>query len=275
MPYFELRFSPLKSEEDQSLLIAGLLELGFDSFGEEENTLLAYIPADIFQDEMLKGLPFLQNHAEVKADVHPLEDKNWNKEWESNYQPVTIAGKCHVRAPFHPPLAEVDYEIIIEPKMAFGTAHHETTQLMASWLMELDIKGKEVLDMGCGTGILAILANKMGAANVTGIDNDEWAWRNGLENFRINRVDDGNVYQGDASLIETGSFDMILANINRNVLLQDMKAYFDGLRENGLLLLSGFYEKDIDAIAARASEIGLLLTASHCLNDWAVVLFYK
>jgi ribosomal protein L11 methyltransferase len=275
MPYLELRFSPLKSEEDQSLLIAGLLELGFDSFGEEENTLLAYIPADNFQDEMLKGLPFLQNHSEVKAHVHPMEDKNWNKEWESNYRPVTIAGKCHVRAPFHPPMAEVDYEIIIEPKMAFGTAHHETTQLMASWLMELDINGKEVLDMGCGTGILAILANKMGAANVTGIDNDEWAWRNGLENFRINRVDNGNVYLGDASLIKTGSFDMILANINRNVLLQDMKAYIDGLRENGLLLLSGFYEKDIDAIAAAASENGLLLTASHCLNDWAVVLFYK
>jgi ribosomal protein L11 methyltransferase len=275
MPYLEFTFSPLTSDPAKSLLIADLLQAGFESFSEEEDAILAYIPADIFQDEMLKGLPFLQNHPEVKADVHPLEDKNWNKEWESNYQPVTIAGKCHVRAPFHPPMAEVDYEIIIEPKMAFGTAHHETTQLMASWLMELDIKGKEVLDMGCGTGILAILANKMGAANVTGIDNDEWAWRNGLENFRINRVDNGNVYQGDASLIKTRSFDMILANINRNVLLQDMKVYVDGLRENGLLLLSGFYEKDIDAIAACASENGLLLTASHSLNDWAVVLFYK
>jgi ribosomal protein L11 methyltransferase len=159
--------------------------------------------------------------------------------------------------------------------MAFGTAHHETTLLMATWLLEIDVEGKEVLDMGCGTGILAILANKMGARHVIGIDNDEWAWHNGLDNFRINEVAEGNVYQGDAALIGKDRFDLIMANINRNVLLQDMKAYYEGLRENGMLLLSGFYQKDMETITASASGPGLQLIGARNLNDWAVMLFHK
>ena len=275
MTYLEIRFSPVKSEEQQYLLTAELLEMGFESFVEEENCLMAYIPANIYKAEMMKELKVLRDHPDIEFVVKPMEDRNWNKEWESNYRPVTIAGKCHVRAPFHPPAADLPYEIIIEPKMAFGTAHHETTQLMAGWLMELNVAGKDVLDMGCGTGILAILANKMGAADVIGIDNDEWAWRNGMENFRINGVDAGNVYLGDASLINKNSFDLVLANINRNVLIQDMKVYADGLRANGKLLLSGFYGKDIDAIKASASGSGLYYSGSRRLNDWAAVLFYK
>ena len=275
MPYFELRFSPLQSEENKSLLMAELLEKGFESFVEEENALLAYIPSDYYKEEKLRNLTALRDHPEMEVKVQPLEDTNWNKEWESNYQPVTIAGKCYVRAPFHPPKAQVLYEIIIKPERAFGTAHHETTQLIASWLMDLDVKGKDVLDIGCGTAILAILANKMGARNVTGIDNDEWAWRNGLENFRINGVIAGNVFLGDAALINQGCSDIILANINRNVLLQDMKAYHYGLRKDGILLLSGFYQKDIETIAASASECGLHISGSRTLNDWAVILFNK
>jgi ribosomal protein L11 methyltransferase len=275
MAYLEISFSPLHSENDKSFLTAELLEAGFDSFNEEENLLSAYIDADFFTENILKEITFLKTHTELKIEIKPLEDINWNKEWESNYQPVTIDGKCHVRAPFHPPFADIAYEIVIEPKMAFGTAHHETTQLMAGWLMDLDVRGKDVLDMGCGTGILAILANKMGAGNVTGIDNDEWAWRNGSENFRINGVAAGNVFIGDAALIMPDSYDLILANINRNVLLQDMKAYFTGLRKNGMILFSGFYQKDIEAITASASEQGLHLKGSRTLNDWAVLLFYK
>jgi ribosomal protein L11 methyltransferase len=275
MNYLELTFSPLNTEEEQSLLIAELLEKGFESFVEEEHALLAYIPANIYTDDMIKDLAFLYNHPGVEVVVQPLEDKNWNKEWESNYQPVTIAGKCHVRAPFHTPVPKAAFEIVIEPKMAFGTAHHETTQLMAGWLMELEVEGKEVLDMGCGTGILAILANKMGARNVIGIDNDEWAWRNAIDNFRINGVTAGSVFHGDAALIRPECRDLIMANINRNVLLQDMKAYYNGLRKDGMLLLSGFYQQDIEAIAASASETGLHLSGSRTLNDWAVLLFYK
>ena len=275
MQYLELKFFPVISEDQHSVLIADLMNIGFNSFCEEEDTLLAYISGDIYNENLLEDFRFLKDHPEIKIEINPLEDKNWNLEWESNYSPVTIAGKCHVRAPFHPPLENIAYEIIIEPKMAFGTAHHETTQLMAAWLLELDIAGKEVLDMGSGTGILAILANKMGSRYVLGIDNDEWAWRNGLDNFRINGVTEGDIYLGDAALVGKDRFDVILANINRNVLLQDMKAYYEGLRENGVLLVSGFYQKDTEIIAASAKGSGFNLIAARNLNDWAVMLFHK
>jgi ribosomal protein L11 methyltransferase len=275
MSSLEFIFTPLDSEEEKFFLMAEMLEAGFESFVEEESSLKGYIFSVSDPKNIIDNLAYLKEHPEVKFEVKTLADINWNQEWESNYQPVTIAGKCYVRAPFHPSLPGMAYEIVIEPKMAFGTAHHETTQLMAAWLMELQVVGKEVLDMGCGTGILAILANKMGAKIVTGIDNDEWAWRNGLENFRINGVTAGSVMQGDASLIKTDCCDILLANINRNVLLQDMKAYFTGLRENGTLLLSGFYQHDIEAVVACASEYTLRFNASRILNDWAAVMFYK
>jgi len=275
MPSFEYIFTPLRSEEEKSFLIAELLEVGFESFLDDENSLLGYISSEFYPKDLINNITFFKNHPEVKFEVRPLEDKNWNQEWESNYHPVTIAGKCHVRAPFHPPLENIAYEIIIEPKMAFGTAHHETTQLMTTWLLELDVDGKEILDMGCGTGILAILANKMGARYVIGLDNDVWAWRNGLDNFRINEVAEGDIYLGNSTLIGKNHFDVILANINRNVLLQDMKTYYEGLRENGMLLISGFYQKDVETITASASGSGFKLIATRNLNDWAVMLFHK
>ncbi len=275
MSFLELSFSPIQNENERSLLIAELMEAGFDSFNEEEDRLLAYISSDLFHKGLLDGIGFLRDHHGIICDVHPMEDVNWNKEWESNYQSVTIAGKCHVRAPFHPQSNNFQYEIVIEPKMAFGTAHHETTQLVAAWLMELDVTGKNVMDMGCGTGILAILANKMGALSVTGIDNDEWAWKNAAENFRINGLDENDARPGDAGSVEIDRYDIFIANINRNILLRDMEAYVKGLKEKGILLMSGFYEKDIEAITARASEFGLNLSGFRTLNDWAVILFTK
>jgi ribosomal protein L11 methyltransferase len=275
MSYLEFIFTPLSSEEAKTFLMAELLQVGFESFIDEELSLLGYISSEHYTEDSITSINFLRDHPEVKFEVKTLADINWNREWESNYQPVTIAGKCHVRAPFHPSMPGITYEIVIEPKMAFGTAHHETTQLMAAWLMELDVGGKDVLDMGCGTGILAILANKMGASFVTGIDNDEWAWRNGVENFRINNVAAGNVYAGDASMVKPDSFDLILANINRNVLLQDMKAYNTGLRKNGFLLLSGFYQQDIETIVTSAIENAFQFKASRNMNNWAVALLYK
>jgi len=275
MPFLEFIYTPLGSEEEKFFLMAELLELGFESFVEEASSLKGYISSKSYQKNLINDITFLKDHPEVKFEVKSLPDINWNQEWESNYQPVTIAGKCHVRAPFHPTRPDMAYEIVIEPKMAFGTAHHETTQLMAGWLMELKVVGKEVLDMGCGTGILAILANKMGAKFVTAIDNDEWACRNAAENFRINGVAAGSVLPGDAALVKPGCYDMILANINRNVLIQDMKFYSAGLRENGLLLLSGFYQQDIEAINTSASRCNLRFYASKTLNDWAAALFYK
>lgn len=272
MSYLEIKFSPVTDEDLRSLLIAGLLEIGFDSFNEEENFLLAYISQELYNERLLKEISFFSRHPEVGFTVSPLEDKNWNKEWESNYKPVTIDGRCYVRAPFHPSLPDIQYEIIIEPKMAFGTAHHETTSLMAKWLMNLDVKGKSVLDMGCGTGILAILANKMGAGNVIGIDNDEWAWKNAAENFRINGLNEEQAFLGDASLIRDDAFDIILANINRNVLVRDLMDYSRGLKSGGQLLLSGFYIKDVEVIKDASSACGLEFIGMESLNDWTVLL---
>ena len=275
MRFYEFRFEPIEGESLMDLLVGELLEFGFESFSEEENMLIAYLPESGYRNNLLKDLDFFKDHPGVKISEDLLEDKNWNEEWERNYQPVTIAGKCHVRAPFHEPKPGILFEIVIEPKMAFGTAHHETTQLMATWLMDLGVKGKEVLDMGCGTGILAILANKMGARYVIGIDNDEWAWQNALENFRLNGVESGEVIHGDSHQIESGRYDLILANINRNILLQDLEIYTRGLKKGGQILLSGFYESDRNAIEMESLEAGLNFTGIRTLNNWAVMLFKK
>jgi ribosomal protein L11 methyltransferase len=275
MHYLELNFSPILSEDDRSILIAELMEVGFDSFTEEENALLAYISPELYHPDILKDIDFLKNNPEINYSSKPLEDINWNKEWESNYEPVTIAGKCHVRAPHHQPAQGIEIEIVIEPDMAFGTAHHQTTQLMAEWLMELDVKGKSVLDMGCGTGVLAILANKLGAEDVTGIDIDEWAWRNAATNFSINGLDAENAFLGDASLIRENSYDLILANINRNILLKDLQVYCKGLKNNGLLLMSGFYVADIDIIRKTAENLFMEFKGKRDKDDWAIVFLQK
>jgi len=275
MRFYEFRFEPIEGESLMDLLVGELLDYGFESFSEDESVLIAYLPESGYRNNLLQDLDFFKDHPGVKISEDLLEDKNWNEEWERNYQPVTIAGKCHVRAPFHEPEPGILFEIVIEPKMAFGTAHHETTQLMATWLMDLGVKGKEVLDMGCGTGILAILANKMGARYVIGIDNDEWAWQNALENFRLNGVESGEVIHGDSHQIESGRYDLILANINRNILLQDLEIYTRGLKKGGQILFSGFYESDRNAIEMESLEAGLNFTGIRTLNNWAVMLFKK
>lgn len=275
MRYFEFNFSPVSENMLREILTAELLEKGFDSFQEDENELVAYLPDVLFHDSLLTEIIFLQAHPEIRVKIEKLEEQNWNAEWEKNYPPVTIAGKCHVRAPFHPPMPGIQYEIVIEPKMAFGTAHHETTQIMVEWLMNMDVMGKDVLDMGCGTGILAILANKMGAGSVTGIDNDEWAWQNARENFRNNSIPESFAQMGDAGLIGTERYDIILANINRNILIKDMLNYARGLRSGGELLISGFYQSDTEDLKTTASQPGLEFSGMKSKNEWAIMLFRK
>lgn len=275
MRYYEFRFSPIEDEQVKDRLTALLLDLGFESFTEEEQTLTAYIPESLYQSNILADNGFTDQFPGISFVETLVGDRNWNEEWEKNYPPVLIAGKCYVRAPFHAPLPNMAFEILIEPKMAFGTAHHETTQLMAEWLMEMEVAGKQVLDMGCGTGILAILANKLGAAYVIGIDNDEWAWQNALENFRLNGVDQGEVILGDAHQIDADRYDIILANINRNILLRDMASYSDGLKDGGKILLSGFYETDRDVIEMESRKAGFTFAGIRELNKWAVMLFMK
>lgn len=264
----------ITGEEERAQLIARLEAIGFESFVEEEDELQAYVGVDLFEkkrlEEVLKQAGLPPDYQETLR-----EDKNWNEEWEKNYPPVLIGGKCYIRAPFHPASTEYPYELIIEPRMAFGTAHHETTAMMIEWELETDLRGKLVLDMGCGTGILAILANKMGAADVMAVDNDEWAYLNAIDNILLNDTGNCSAYLDDITALEDKEFDVILANINRNILLQDLSGYAKPLRPGGLLFLSGFYEADIDAITAEASLHGLVPAGRKTKAAWASLCFRK
>ncbi len=274
MDYTELRIDHPGDEDNCALLISELSACGFESFAEVTDSLIAYIPASMLDDKLRTELDkILISEKELKYTIEQIPDQNWNALWESNFRPVMISGKCFIRAPFHPANNEVLYEIVIEPKMAFGTAHHETTALMIESMLEMDFRGKTVLDMGCGTGILAILANKSGASVVTAIDNDEWAYRNACENFRINGLDESRVIMGDARQIADQKFDIILANINRNILIHDMKAYGNALSENGHLLLSGFYKEDSGQILEVALLQGMKMTDQRSQNNWMCLLF--
>lgn len=264
----------MSDEEVRSLLIAALENAGFESFVETENELVAYILTERHEKHTVKKV---MDDLSLEGDILEViqEEKNWNEEWEKNYPPVTIAGKCHIRAPFHPEREDIPLNIIIEPKMSFGTAHHETTALMIEWLLEGDLEGKRLLDMGCGTGLLAILANKLGAANVMAVDNDEWAYRNALENVALNRATLCEVIQGDVKNIAGKKFEAILANINRNILLEDIPAYCRSLLPGGLLFLSGFYEQDIPAIAKVAEAMDMKPDGVKSRSNWVALCYRK
>ncbi|MGE5425078.1 MAG: 50S ribosomal protein L11 methyltransferase [Syntrophothermus sp.] len=270
MEYIELRVKKLLPDQ-KDLLTFYLAEEGFESFTEEGEDLLAYVQSALYQKDktskILEGL-------KAEYDEKIIPDQNWNEEWEKNFQPVTINGRCHIRAPFHPELKDIQYEIVIMPKMSFGTAHHETTAGMIELMMDLDLKGKTVLDMGCGTAILAILAEKMGAANIVAIDNDHWAYENALENAERNNCSRITVKEGGKELI-TGNFDVIIANINRNILLDQMNNYSSAAKNGSLLLMSGFYEEDLSAIKESARENGFSYKMHQSQNNWVAALFNK
>ncbi len=273
MDYAEVRFEGVLSEDDKSLLTAWLLKKGFQSFVEEADALLAYAGMHNFDEKVLKDPGLLPAAKHIKVSWKIITERNWNAEWESAYNPVAIAGKCYIRAPFHPPDQNFDIQIIIEPRMSFGTAHHETTALMIETILNMDIKGRKVLDMGCGTAVLAILANKCGAQSVIAIDNDEWAYQNAIDNIKLNKSQGVEVLYGGAETLRSLSFDIVLANINRNVLLKDIPKYASTLDAGGELILSGFYQEDIQQIIAKAGEHGLKFVASQSLNNWTVASF--
>jgi len=273
MDYLEFNFTITPVNPGYEILTAMLADIGFESFRETETDLLAYIPSNKFSLKDIENMDILKNNDfSIGYKYKTMKDKNWNEEWEKNYNPVFIAGKCCVRSPFHPKNENYKYDIIIEPKMSFGTAHHETTSLMLEQIMALDLKGKNVIDMGCGTSVLAILAAKMGASKVTAIDNDEWAYNNSVENIERNKVDCINVLLGDAKLINE-SVDVIFANINRNTLLRDIPVYAKHLNRYGLLLLSGFYEADIPVITDMAESCNMKLSGTASNNNWAFLKF--
>ena len=277
MRYLEIRCRVQPLEEGAEILTALLGDIGCDSFMDWEEGVLAYIPEQDFSEERLKSIP-LDKASGIRWSytVTPMEDKDWNAEWERNYEPVWIDGRCHIHAPFHAPDPDAEYEVVIEPKMSFGTAHHETTAQMISFLLDEPCRGKAVLDMGAGTGVLAILAHLKGAAPVTAIDIDEWAYRNMQENIRLNRAESIRCLMGDAGAIPDEQYDIIMANINRNVLLQDIPVYVKHLRPGGTIFLSGFYDgADLDLIRKKAEENGLVYNSHRQQNQWVAARFSR
>jgi|GEM_PF-2869 len=273
MDYIEISITDFTGF-DPEIVIARLVELDFESFVETDSGILGYISEDVYRELPVSAyLQHICNEHGLKVSVQKIGSQNWNALWESAYEPVIIAGKCRVRAPFHAPLAGIPYEIVIEPRMSFGTAHHETTSLMLELLMMENVKGKRVLDMGCGTGVLAILAYKMGAAQVIAIDNDEWAFSNALDNMKKNEAEDVTVIRGEADGIPGPEYDFILANINRNVLIRDIPVYAGFLKANGILLMSGFYEEDIGQIRTTSEKSGLQYVSHKSDNKWVGAKF--
>lgn len=270
----------LGQEDTFDLVSALLADLGFDSFEHQEDCLLAYIPSEHNSPNLIT---VLENELPIEGltlnyQQEEMPDINWNEEWEKNYfQPILIGDNlCLIRAPFHEPKPDVKTEIIISPKMAFGTGNHETTALMMSYILEHDMSGLQVLDMGCGTGILGILALKEGAKSLTAIDIDEWAYLNVLENAELNTVHIDEALQGDASsLSKRQAYDLILANITRNILLEDMSAYVMVLKSQGRLVLSGFYQEDAEQLIEHGRLLGLSPISVESRNKWARVELIK
>ncbi|HIP47756.1 MAG TPA: 50S ribosomal protein L11 methyltransferase [Lutibacter sp.] len=267
--YIAYNFTIQSLQPAREILVAELGSLGFESFTETENGLVAYIPKSDWNLNILNEV-FVLNSGEfnITYDKEEIKPVNWNKEWEKNFDPIAIDNKVSIRAPFHEK-ANLDYNILIEPKMSFGTGHHETTHLMVKHLLQLDLKNKTVLDMGCGTAVLAILAEMRGASKLDAIDIDSWCYENSIENIERNNSKKISVYEGDASLLVNKHYDLIIANINRNILLQDIKIYANSLNKKGFLLLSGFYQEDIPVIDAEASKYNLKLDLILERNNWA------
>jgi len=278
MKYNEIAITFPEIDPWKEIFVSLLADLGCESFanGETEHTLLAYIAENNYDKNILDDF-FTEYRSQIdfQYTITEMEQENWNAVWESNYEPVMIAGRCFIRAPFHLPNPDAEFEIVIEPKMSFGTAHHETTSLMIEFLLEEDLLHKSVLDMGAGTGILAILSCLKGAKPVTAIDSDEWAYENNIENNIRNNTQEIQVKLGDVSLLsENEKYDIIIANINRNILLQDLPAYIKVLNKNGIIFLSGFYTgDDFDMITHKCNELGLQLVSYKEKNSWCAVKF--
>ena len=272
MNYIECVFKKISGELDTQIaidiLVAELGEVGFESFTEDVNGVTAYIQKADWDLTILESIQIL-NSSEVKFDigVKEIEQVNWNQEWEKNFEPIVVDDQVSIRAPFHQN-PNLPYDIVIEPKMSFGTGHHETTHLMIQHLMQIEVDGKSVLDMGCGTGILAIFTEMKGAKAVDAIDIDSWCYENSIENVERNECKNIKVYEGDSSLLKPDRYDLIIATLNRNILLGAMTVYAKSITENGILLLSGFYTEDVQKIDEAATTQGLKLQGKLERNNW-------
>lgn len=276
MSYIELIVIVEPKEQGTDILIAELSEIGFESFVDADNGFSAYIKEEqYFENEVKSMFSNYSDLLKISYDSKIIQQQNWNKEWESNFQPIDVEGKCYIRAPFHESQKRFMYDVIIEPKMSFGTGHHYTTQLMIQKLMKLEIKNKSLLDMGCGTGVLAILASLMGANPITAIDCDDWSYENSIENLQKNNINNVIVHKGNAEILAGKLFHTILANINKNVLLMDMPVYVQSLEKEGNLVLSGFFETDVIELTQKAIDLGLKLEEKVVNDQWTVLHFIK
>jgi ribosomal protein L11 methyltransferase len=272
--YIEIDCKVTPVEPWADLLIAVLGAIGYESFENTDSGFLAYVAlADYDAQTTAEVLDTYQEHCAVNFSTKEIAATNWNADWEKNFSPITVGDRIHVRAPFHE-VTDAEYDIVIEPKMSFGTGHHQTTHLMLEHLLELEINDQDVLDMGSGTAVLAIMACKRGARKATAIDIDAWCGENGLENAQRNGIDNIQVLVGTAEqLPKTPEFDLIIANINRNVLLGDMPAYVACLRPNGVVLLSGFYESDLEIISEKCKECGMVYQGHKTRDNWVAAKF--
>ncbi|WP_304142119.1 50S ribosomal protein L11 methyltransferase [Mesoflavibacter zeaxanthinifaciens] len=255
------------------ILIAELGYAGFESFVETEEGVTAYIQKEEWNHNILEDIQILNSDEfDITYTHEDIEQTNWNAEWEKNFNPIVVDDVCAVRAPFHEKF-DTEYDIIIEPKMSFGTGHHETTHMMIQHILQNDFKDKSVLDMGCGTAVLAILAEMKGAQPIDAIDIDNWCYLNSLENVERNNCKHISVYEGEASLLKDKNYDIIIANINRNILLQDIATYAKCLNTNGSLFLSGFYEEDIPLIEKECNANNLQHLKTLKRNNWVALHF--
>lgn len=274
MKTLEYTFVGINSDIQHDMLTTMLGEIGFDSFMDEERALKAYCNdesrddaavEDVLTMECFQGVTLLQ--------VEEMPDKDWNEVWEASYQPVIVNQRCRVRAPFHEPDSSYEFDLVIEPKMSFGTANHETTAQIIGLMLETDFKGKEVLDMGSGTAVLAILAKKLGSARTVAIDNDEWAYNNAFTNVALNGINDIEIILGDAHAIGDAHYDVVLANINRNILLRDMHYYVAAMRQGAHIFFSGFYTEDLESIRLEGERLGLRYVRHLERNRWVAAEF--
>ena len=276
MNYYACSFSNPDNEILKDMFMELLGEIGFDSFMDTDEGFDAFCQEPLLNDEELNDIMQMEQFANVKLIKKELiPDQDWNATWEASYEPVIINEFCRIRAPFHKVEGSYKYDLIIEPKMSFGTAHHETTSQIIELMLQSDFTGQNLLDMGSGTGVLAILAKKLGSAMTVAIDNDEWAYRNALDNIRVIEENDIIVELGDASSLNDRQFDVILANINRNILLRDMKEYVKCLVDGGKIFFSGCYEEDLGLITKEAERLGLTYSNHMTKNNWTAAVFVK
>lgn len=268
---YTFKVSPIQPAVE--ILIAELGYAGFESFVENEEGVIAYIQKEEWNENMIDDIYILSSDEfEITYEFEEIAQVNWNEEWEKNFTPIIVDDLVSVRAPFHEK-PDTKFDLIIEPKMSFGTGHHETTHMMIQHILKNDFTNKSVLDMGCGTGVLAILAEKVGATKLDAIDIDNWCYLNSLENVERNDCNHISVYEGDVKLLEGKTYDSIIANINRNILLADISEYAKSLNENGSLFLSGFYKEDIPVIEAECNKHMLKLKETIQKGQWVALKF--